>query len=269
VTVHLNQPDALDPVRPASLHIREYISSNSRLAVFSEASGITWSSWGASSAHGTGQARVERVTIEPDPAPRVIEEATLPVEVIASRLERCGGFTVYAALEVRPLAGVQPPQYFSLVQEDNQVYRCAVHASYYFLGEPEEKRLPRGECLYSGLHHFDLRTQKELGIVQPDSYCAMHWKGWGTNSATGVGIAVIGHRMFGARVRLQRIRFCPGFSVGYSRETSELWGPGEPYDGSDKVPLGKVPRLEALIGRKGQLHLKVHESMALPSHCYS
>jgi hypothetical protein len=199
---------------------------------------------------GSGQALIQWT--DATTGPHASAHTTVPVVVSAAGLRTCGGLSVYTSLVISPAPGMQVPPHFAQVQRDGNVMPCAVHGGRYVAGR--ELRDPNG-CLFKGL--------RELVIRQPFSlsYCAMRWTEWGASTTTGVGVARVGFKQYGLRVRLSRIRFCREWTVSYTREIAEVWGAGEPIVGQGNVSPGQAARLRALIGRPGQPHKSVREAI--------
>lgn len=104
---------------------------------------------------------------------------------------------------------------------------------------------------------IDERVQISRVIQPPFSvfYCAMRWKGWGGSTTTGLGVARIGFKQYGLRVKLSRVRWCRQWTVSYTRETAEIWGAGEePQRHMGNVSPREAAKLRALIGRHVRRH---------------
>jgi hypothetical protein len=134
-----------------------------------------------------------------------------------------------------------------------------VHAGSYVAGK-EERNDPNG-CFFKGL--------QELVIQPPFSldYCAMRWKGWGSSTTIGTGVARIGYKQYGMRVKLSQIRSCQEWGESYTRETAEIWGAGETLTDQGNISSSDAARLRALVGRSGQAHKSVHETMPGAAGC--
>jgi hypothetical protein len=253
--VYLNQAGLSEAVRPASLRLGEYHSADLKTLVNASVSAVSWSSWGGTTAEGSGQALIQWT--DATTGLHHQERATLPVVVSAAGLRSCGGISVYTSLAISPASGAQAPPHFAQVQGDRNVLPCAVHAGGY-VGGQEERHNPNG-CFFKGL--------RELVISPPFSlfYCALRWKGWGGSTTSGIGVARIGFKQYGLRVRLSRVLWCRQWTISYTQEKAEIWGAGEPLIGQGNVSSGQAARLKALIGRSGQPHKSAHESM--PGGC--
>jgi hypothetical protein len=252
-TVYLNQPRLNEPVRPASVFFGESASATATLR------GLSWSSWGGDTAAGSGQAFITWLETGSHHG-----EATVPVIVTAGGRQECGGLSVYTTVEMQLAPGQAAPPHFTAVQRDKEIQRCQIHAGSYVAGH-EERTDPRG-CFFAGLsHHLLFRHVGSFpsGIF----YCAMRWKGWGSATATGVGVARKGEQQYGLRVVLSDIRWCTPWGVSYTRETAELWGDAERFGGQGNVTRRAAAHLEFLIGRAGQPHRRAHDSAPASAHC--
>jgi hypothetical protein len=255
--VYLDQAGLSEAVRPSAFRLPEYHSADLLTLVNAAVSDVSWSSWGGATAEGSGQALI--TWTDASTGPHAQEHATVPVSVIASGLSACGGISVYTSLVISPAPGAEAPPHFAQVQRDRNVLPCEVHAGGYVAGE-DERHDPNG-CFFKGL--------RELIVTPPFSlfYCAMRWKGWGASTTTGTGVASIGFKQYGLRVRLSRIGWCAKWTVSYTHETAEIWGAGESITGMGNVSPGDAVRLKALIGRAGQPHKSAHESMPEGAGC--
>lgn len=255
--VYLDQPGLSEAVRPATVQLPEYHSADLHTLANAAVSAVSWSSWGGATAEGSGQALVQWT--DATTGLHAQDHATVPVIVTASGRSTCGGVGIYTTLGISLAPGVETPPHFAQVQHDTNVVPCAVHAGGYVAGH-DERGDPRG-CFFRGM--------TELIVVPPFSldYCAMRWKAWGSSTTTGIGVARIGFKQYGVRVRLSRIRWCAKWTVSYTRETAEIWGAGEPIAGQGNVSGGDAARLKALIGQAGQSHNTVHEAMSGGAGC--
>jgi hypothetical protein len=255
--VYLDQAGSSEAVRPSSLRLGEYHSADLHTLANAAVSGISWSSWGGAAAEGTGQALIQWT--DAATGLHAQERATVPVLVSASGLQTCGGISVYTSLVISPAPGAVAPPHFAQVAHDMNVMPCAVHAASYVAGK-EERHNPNG-CFFQGMSY--------LMLVPPFSlyYCAMHWKTWGAPTTVGIGVARVGYKQYGIRVKLTRIQWCTKWTISYTRETAEIWGGGEGITGMGNVSGSSASRLRALIGRPGQPHKTVHESVPGGSGC--
>jgi hypothetical protein len=259
-TVYLNQPRLEHPVEPSSLQIAEYSSPSIRGG--SAVSGVSWSSWGEATAIGTGEAMVDWGTAATGFHQ---EQATIPVEVSATGRQFCDGVPIYTAVELQPVPGTTAPPHFALFQHDTIVLPCEVHGGNFVAEQKEERTDPRG-CFFSGVsEHLLFRSVPtyRFGV----GYCAMHWTGWGSDRAVGIGVGRKMEWQYGIRVVLTRPEWCPAWTVSYTHETAELWGTGEPLTGQGNVQRAAVKRLEVKIGRRGQPHWTAHDSTPASEGC--
>jgi hypothetical protein len=263
--VYLNQRAVVQPVRPASFHVANYGPSGGDVVAFSTVAGVSWSAWGGVIARGSGSATITwgpKNGSEEHP----LSQATVPVNVIASGLQHCGGFTVYTSLEIQPALGVEPSPYFADVQHDEEVHPCHVRADSYYQGEPEERRLPMGACDYKGLHEG---TGINLRSGETNVFCAMRWSAWGATSTTGIGVVEVNNRLYAARVELNHIRWCLNWTVAYTEETVQVWGDGvqDPHTFRRGVPVSPrtVTELTSVIGRPGEHYRTLRYSAACPA----
>jgi hypothetical protein len=256
-TVYLDQSGLSEAIQPSSFRIPEYHSADLLTLVNAAVSDVSWSSWGGSTAEGSGEALIQWT--DASTGPHAQDHATVPVSVTAGGLTSCGGIGVYTSLVINPAPGAEVPPHFAQVQRDKNVLPCAVHAGGYVAGEAE--RHDPGGCFFKGL--------RELIVTPPFSldYCAMRWQAWGSSSTIGAGVARIGFKQYGLRVKLKQIRWCSKWTVSYTSETAEVWGTGEPITGQGNVTPSDATRLTALIGRHGQPHKTVHEAMAAGAGC--
>jgi hypothetical protein len=257
--VYLNQPRLEHPVQPSVLQITEYSSPS--IEGGSSVSGLSWSSWGEATATGTGQATVEWGTAATGFHQ---ERATIPVVVSATGRQLCDGALIYTAVELQPAPGVTAPPHFALFQHDTIVLPCEVHGGNYVAGK-EERTDPLG-CFFSGLSErllFRSVPTYRFGV----DYCAMHWTGWGSDKAVGVGVGRKIEQQYGIRVILSRPEWCSAWTVSYTQETVELWGKGEPLTGQGNVSQAAAKRLESKIGRRGQPHWTARDSPPASAKC--
>ena len=257
-SVYLNQAGLSEAVQPAAFAVAAYNDPHDpNTLATSRLMAASWSHWGEATATATGQAQIQWV--DASTGPQNLQSVTVPVLVTASGLHTCGGISVYTSLVISLTAGTTGPPHFAQVQQDTNVQPCAVHGRSYVAGQ-DERRDPDG-CFFKGM--------RELVIQSPFSlfYCAMRWQGWGTSTTTGLGVARIGFKQYGLQVRLSRIRWCRQWTISYTQETAEIWGAGETMVGQGNVSVSEAAKLKALIGRAGQPHRIVHESMARSAEC--
>jgi hypothetical protein len=136
---------------------------------------------------------------------------------------------------------------------------CAVHAANYVAKQSERGDL--NGCLFKGLREVIIRSPFSL------FYCAMRWQGWGNSMTTGLGVARIGFQQYGLQVRLSRVRWCRQWTVSYTQEIAEVWGAGETITGMGNVSPADADRLRTEIGRPGQPHKTVRETMPGEAGC--
>jgi hypothetical protein len=256
-SVYLDQAGLSEAIRPSSLRLGEYHSADLHTLANAAISGVSWSSWGGTTAEGTGQALIQWT--DATTGLHAQDHATVPVLVTASGLSTCGGVSVYTTLTIGVAAGATEPPHFAQVQYDREVLPCAVHAGRYVAGQ-QERHDPNG-CFFAGV--------SERIIVPPFSifYCAMRWKDWGASTTTGEGVARIGFKQYGIRVKLSGVRWCKKWTVSYTKETAEIWGAGEAISGMGNVSSSDAARLRALIGSSGQAHKTVREVMPGSAGC--
>jgi hypothetical protein len=259
-TVYLNQPRLERPVEPKILQISEYSSPS--IEGGSSVSGLSWSSWGETTATGTGEATVEWGTAATGFHQ---EHASLAVAVSASGRQLCDGVPIYTAVEMTPALGVAAPPHFSLFQHDKMVLPCEVHGGNFVAEQKEERTDPLG-CFFSGVSNnllFRSVPTYRFGV----GFCAMRWTGWGSDRAVGIGVGRKIEQQYGIRVVLSRPEWCPAWTVSYTQETAELWGKGEPLTGHGNVTRAAAKRLESEIGRRGQPHSLAHDSTPASAGC--
>jgi hypothetical protein len=259
-TVYLNQPRLEKPVEPRILQIAGYSSPS--IEGGSAVSGLSWSSWGEATATGTGEATVEWGTAATGFHQ---EHASIAVEVSATGRQLCDGIPIYTVVELAPAPGVAAPPHFSLFQHDNMVLPCEVHGGNFVAEQKEERTDPRG-CFFSGVSTqllFRSVPTLRFGV----GYCAMHWTGWGSDRAVGIGVGRKIEQQYGIRVILSRPEWCPAWTVSYTQETAELWGSGEPLTGHGNVSQAAAKRLESEIGRQGQRRWTAHDATPASAGC--
>jgi hypothetical protein len=258
-SVYLDQAGLGEAVRPAAFAVADYGDPHDpNTLASSRVVAAAWSHWGEATATATGQARIQWA--DANTGPNNLQIITMPVLVAASGLHTCGGISVYTSLVISPAPGASVPPHFAQVQRDTNVQPCAVHGRGYVAGQEEERRDPNG-CFFRGLRDLIIQMPFSLG------YCAMRWKAWGGGTTTGTGVARIGFKQYGLRVRLSRIRWCRQWAISYTQETAEIWGVGETVVGQGNVSPSDAARLKALIGRLGQPHKTVHEAMSARAGC--
>jgi hypothetical protein len=256
-TVYLDQAGLSEAVQPTALRLAEYHSADQKTLVNSAVSGVSWSSWGGASAEGSGQALIQWTDASTGLHSQA--KATVSVVVSATGLQTCGGISVYTSLVISVAAGATAPPHFAQVQRDTNVLPCAVHGGDYIAGQ-DERRDPHG-CFFKGLH--------ELIVTPPFSldYCAMRWKAWGSSTTVGLGVARVGFKQYGLRVKLSRIRWCRKWAISYTQETAEIWGAGETIAGQGNVSGSDAARLKVAIGRPGESHKTVREAAPVGAGC--
>lgn len=254
-TVYLNQPGLSSAVEPRAFPVAEYNDPHDpNTLAESRILSASWSGWGAATATAQGEAHVQWA--DANTGPDNLQEVTLPVVITASGSQTCGGVMVYTGL-----SKATAPPHFSQVQTDEDVGPCRVHAGAYVAGQ-QERTDPNG-CFFKGLKETIIRSPFSL------DYCAMHWHGWGQATTTGLGVARIGFKQYGLRVRLSQIRTCQRWGATYTQETAEVWGAGEAITGQGNVSDSEAAKLTALIGRAGQPHKTLRLSLPGRAGCAS
>ncbi len=252
----LNQPDAHDPAK--------------FLSVQSHMNGVTWSSWGGSTATGNGQVVVSSSdTRLGHTQPYTSQSAA--VSIVASDLVSCGGRQLYTAYTLT-LTGTNPePRDFAYVKDRS--LPCRMQALTYYAGI-EKVANTTGDCLFRGVTE---QLPSGFGYL---SYCRMTWQGWGKSSTVGTGIARAetlpttcdGHEEcdYGIRVRLGQPEWCPAYGMSYTREKLEVFGNGVPLSSEPQTKSGVIApsvehRLRATIGHG---RARVFYNQTRPSqHC--
>jgi hypothetical protein len=237
----LNQPDVHDPAK--------FLSVQSHLI------GVTWSSWGGSTATGGGRVVVSSSDTRPGHAQPYVSQSAA-VSIVASDLVSCGGRQLYTAYALT-LTGADPePRDFGSVKDRS--LPCRVQALSYYAGI-EKVANTTGDCLFRGVTE---QFPSGFGFL---SYCRMKWKGWGNSSTIGTGIARAvtlpsgcdGHHGecdYGVRVKLTNPAWCPAYGMSYTREKLEVFGPGivissEPQTKTGVIAPSVERHLRATIGR--------------------
>jgi hypothetical protein len=273
--VYLNVPMA-HPERPAATPDDEVIQTaphdpSKFLDVQSFVNGITWASWGGSTATGAGVVKVNSSDTRPGHRLAYASQSAA-VSVVATNLVSCGGRQLYTAYTLT-LTGPGPePRDFSLVQQ--RALPCRMQALTYYAGIEKVANIT-GDCLFRGVTE---PLPSGFGYLD---YCRMRWSGWGGSSTVGTGIARAvtlpsgcdGHHGecdFGIRVRLTTPAWCPAYGMSYTRERLEVFGPGtlistEPQTKTGVIAPSVERRLRATIG---QAPRRVYYDRARPAqHC--
>jgi hypothetical protein len=236
----LNQPDARDPAK--------------FLSVQSHVNGVTWSSWGGSTATGSGQVVVSSSDTRPGHTQPYASQSAA-VSIVASDLVSCGGRQLYSAYTLT-LAGANPePRDFAYVKD--RTLPCRLQALTYYAGI-EKVANTTGDCLFRGV---TAQLPSGFGYL---GYCRMKWKGWGNSSTVGTGIARAvtlpsgcdGHHGecdYGIQVRLEQPEWCPTYGMSYTRERLEVFGSGtliasEPQTKTGVIAPSVERSLRATIG---------------------
>ncbi len=235
----LNEPDAHDPAK--------------FLSVQSHVDGVTWSSWGGSTATGSGQVVVSSSDTRPGHTEPYGSQSAA-VSIVASDLVSCGGRQLYTAYTLTLSGAEAEPRDFAYVK--NRSLPCRMQALAYYAGI-EKVANTTGDCLFHGVSE---QLPSGFGYL---GYCRMNWKGWGNSSTVGTGIARAvtlphscdGHEEcdYGIRVQLNQPEWCPAYGMSYTRERLEVFGSGVPLSSEPQTRTGAVSpsverRLRANIG---------------------
>jgi hypothetical protein len=235
----LNDPDTHDPAK--------------FLSVQSHVDGVTWSSWGGSTATGSGKVVVSSSDTRPGHAQPYVSQSAA-VSIVASGLVSCGGQQLYTAYSLTLTGTEAEPRDFALVR--TRSLPCRMQALTYYAGI-EKVANTTGDCLFHGV-----TEQLPSGFGYLD-YCRMQWKGWGNSSTVGTGIARAillphscdGHEEcdYGVRVQLDQPAWCPAYGMSYTQERLEVFGPGvplssEPQTRTGAIAPGVAQSLKATIG---------------------
>ncbi len=256
--VYLNVP-MTHPERPASVPNYELNEPDAHnpakfLSVQSHLSGVTWSSWGGSTAIGSGRVEVSSSDTRPSHTQPYVSQSAA-VSIVATDVMSCGGRQLYTAYTLT-LPGADPePRDFSYIK--NRSLPCRMQALRYYAGI-EKVANTTGDCLFRGVTE---QFPSGFGYL---SYCRMKWKGWGKNRTVGVGIARAvtlpsgcdGHHGecdYGVRVRLEQPEWCPAYGMSYTREKLEVFGAGvlissEPQTKTGVIAPSVERHLRATIG---------------------
>jgi hypothetical protein len=222
----LNEPDAHDPAK--------------FLSVQSHVDGVSWSSWGGSTATGSGKVVVSSSDTRPGHAQPYASQAAA-VSIVASGLVSCGGQQLYTAYTLTLTAAEAEPRDFAYVKDRS--LPCRMQALAYYAGI-EKVANTTGDCLFHGV-----TEQLPSGFGYLD-YCRMQWNGWGQSSTVGTGIARAillprscdGHEEcdYGVRVRLDQPEWCPTYGMSYTQERLEVFGPGVPLSSEPQTRTGAI-----------------------------
>jgi hypothetical protein len=274
-SVYLNVQGA-HPERPSVIPDYELNEDDPRepwkfLAVQSLLTGITWSSWGGSTATGSGEVEVDSSDTRPGHA-APFESQSAAVSIVASNLVSCGGRSLYTAYALTVIGSGTEPRDFGLVKDRS--LPCRMQALRYYAGI-ERVADTTGDCLFQGVSGH---LPRAFGYL---AYCRMEWVNWGQNVTVGTGIARAimvpescdGHEEcdYGIRVRLERPEWCPAYGMSYTRERLEVFGPGIPIDSEPQTKTGAIApsverRLRATIGRVRPRRV-YDESVRSSQHC--
>lgn len=256
-SVYLNVPMA-HPERPAVIPDYEVNEDDPRepwkfLAVQSLVTGVTWSSWGGSSAEGTGAVDVESRDTRPGhEAPFASQSAA--VSITATNLVLCGGRLLYTAYALTLIGSGPEPRDFGLIKDRS--LPCRVQALGYYAGI-ERVADTTGDCLFHGVSG---QLPSAFGYL---AYCRMEWATWGQSVTVGTGIAraVVlpvscdGHEEcdYGIRVKLEQPEWCPAYGMSYTHERLEVFGHGIPIASEPQTKTGVIApsvdrELRATIG---------------------
>jgi hypothetical protein len=256
-SVYLNVPLA-HPERPATIPNYELNDPDTHdpakfLSVQSHVDGVSWSSWGGSTATGSGKVVVSSSDTRPGHAQPYVSQS-VAVSIVASDLVSCGGQQLYTAYTLTLSGAEAEPRDFALVR--TRSLPCRMQALTYYAGI-EKVANTTGDCLFHGV-----TEQLPSGFGYLD-YCRMQWKGWGNSSTVGTGIARAvtlptscdGHEEcdYGVRVHLDQPEWCPAYGMSYTRERLEVFGAGVPLSSEPQTRTGAVSpsverRLRATIG---------------------
>jgi hypothetical protein len=235
----LNEPDAHDPAK--------------FLSVQSHIDGVTWSSWGGSTATGSGKVVVSSSDTRPGHTQPYVSQAAA-VSIVASGLVSCGGQQLYTAYALTLTGAEAEPRDFAYVNDRS--LPCRMQALAYYAGI-EKVANTTGDCLFHGVTE---QLPSGFGFLD---YCRMQWKGWGDSSTVGTGIARAillphscdGHEEcdYGVRVRLSEPAWCPAYGMSYTREKLEVFGGGVPLSSEPQTRTGAIApsverRLRATVG---------------------
>lgn len=252
-SVYLNVPTA-QPERPANLPDYAAIltaphNPSKFLEVQTFVNHITWTSWGGTTATGTGTVEVDSSDTRPGHEEPYSSQSA-PVTVTASGLASCGGQPIYTAYSLTLLGSVSEPHYFHYARE--RTMPCRLLALNYYAGY-EKVAGGKGDCLFHGVTEPLPTGFGYLG------YCKMRWQGWGSQKTvgTGIGRAVTlprgcdGHHSecdYGIRVTLTRPGWCPAYGMSYTHERLEVFGHGM-LTATSLIAPSEERRLRATIGR--------------------
>jgi hypothetical protein len=249
IGVYLNVPMA-HPERPTTIPGYELNKPDTHdltkfLSVQSHVDGITWSSWGASTATGSGQIDVSSSDTRPGHAQPYVSQSAA-VSIVAGDPVSCGGRQLYTAYTLT-LTGADPePRDFSYIKERS--LPCRMQALSYYAGI-EKVANTTGDCLFHGVTE---QLPSGFGYL---GYCRMKWNGWSNSSTVGTGIARAvtlpttcdGHEEcdYGIRVRLSEPAWCPAYGMSYTQERLEVFGRGMPLSSEPQTRTGVVaPSIE-------------------------
>jgi hypothetical protein len=241
-TVFLNAEYASSAVEPGSF------GPNSGPADVVEASnyvqGIAWSSWGGTTAVGSG-----RVFLFQD------RKSTSPVTVTLGGLTTCAGQSLYTTYTLSLAAGAQAPMYWPKGQKGS--FPCHVTAALYDPYERSERStVALGYCVLN--NGLTIPGREAVAWTPPPprggayvGTCATLWTAWASSLATGRGVMRDGLRQWPAKTELSGLAWCPRIGLGYSKLAMTLYGPGETIRGKGGVSKRDATRLRREIDKRG------------------
>jgi hypothetical protein len=231
---------------------------------------LVWSSWGSPQATATGMVS----QLVPN------STATSAASVTVSGLQSCDGVEIYTNYKVRfaPVA-VEPR---SWARAQSAQLPCTVSADGFVATEAGVQRTyRRGECSTAGIDGpGDLLWSPRLPKGALYAFlCRMHWTGWGSTTARGVGVFRDGLTQWPVVARFSTPAFCTqgpnaaeggvhlSLGVNYSTLTMTLYGPGEPEP--TKPPFGvrgaEVQHLLHAVGHeRGRMY---RQAAPAAEHC--
>jgi hypothetical protein len=258
-TAHPERPDAVADYVPT---VTDAHDPSKFLDVQSFVNGITWSSWGGSSAEGIGRIKINSSDTRPGHAAPYASQSAA-VSIVASGLVSCAGRSLYTAYTLT-LTGSEPePRDFSYVK--SRSLPCRLQALSYYAGI-EKVANTTGDCLFRGVTE---QLPSGFGYL---GYCRMKWTGWDQPVTVGTGIARAvtlpsgcdGHHGecdYGIRVRLTSPAWCPASGMSYTRERLEVFGQGI-LSTTSLIAPSEERRLRVTIGHARP---KVYYDRASPS----
>jgi hypothetical protein len=235
-------------------------------------SSLSWTGWGGVEPTATGEVSL----LIPD------SPAFSPVTVTLGGLTDCDGVSIYTRYALAVPAGARLPEGWEW--ERSLSLPCLVSADGFYPNDPSVRAAyRRGDCTPASLagtndEHFTPRLPRSALYA---GFCRMRWTGWGTGSASGVGVFRDGILQWGVAAVMSRPEFCglPGeaegggtplnLGVNYTSLTIKLYGRGKPEPTRPPygVSVSEAAQLTRSISR-GHASQTFHQSSPASEGCF-